>query len=353
MAKGKLILLIAVVLIIAMIVVGRMLRQSEAEALQANISGSIAVRGIVIQPEPFIRTVEGTGVLVGNKEAMVAAEAGGRVLEMKVDVGNRVRAGDAMVHLDDELYKLEADRAKIAYDKAKLDLDRMEKLYAEKSISESELENARLGFKGAEVQNRMAQKTFNDATIRAPFSGNIAAKLTEVGQMVERGMPVVQLVDINTLKLTVQVSEADINWIKSGETATVIVDAANDTLEAKVFAIGSRAVTGSRTFPVELRMTGHEGLRSGMFARANISTPVMDNGLLLPRVAMLPEMGRMVVYVVRGGKAEKKVVRIITSSGDRLAVEGVVAGDTVLTFGNQLVSQGTPVNLTLEETRQP
>ncbi|MCX6640694.1 MAG: efflux RND transporter periplasmic adaptor subunit [bacterium] len=353
MAKGKLILLLTLALIVVIIIVGRMLRQSEADALQETFTGIVSVKGLVVQPEPYVRHIEGSGVLVGNKEAMIAAETGGRVVEMKVDVGDYVRSGDALVRLDDELYQLESDRANIAYDKAKLDLGRMEKLYAEKSISESDLENARLMVKGAEVQYRLARKTYNDATIRAPFSGDVAARYTEVGQMVERGMPVVQLVDVSSLKLTVQIAEADVKLMKIGETATIIVDAVGDTVAGKVSAIGSRAVTGTRTFPVELRLPGASGLRSGMFARAVITTPVDENGLLLPRNAILPDMGKTVVFVARGDKAEKIPVRTITESGDRVAVEGISPGDTVLTLGNQMVSQGTQIKLTLEERRLP
>ncbi len=318
-----------------------------------NDTGIVAVRGFVAELEPFTRSVTETGVLVGNKEALIAAEVGGQVLEIKVEIGDKVRAGDPLVRLDDELYNLEAARAQIAYDKAKLDLDRMGKLFAQNSISSSELENARLGAKGAEVQYRLAQKTYLDATIRAPFPGTIAQKLTEVGQMVERGMPVVQLVDLNSLKLTVQVSEANIKYFSAEASATIIVEAVGDTVAGKVTSVGSRAESGSRTFPVEIKLPGSERLRSGMFARALVASSLTQPAILVPRVALLPEAGNTVVFVARGKSAEKKLVRPIGISGDRLAVEGLASGDTVITTGNQTIVQGTPIHLVLEERTQP
>jgi RND family efflux transporter MFP subunit len=305
------------------------------------------VSGFVAEAEPFTRQIEESGTLTGNKEATIAAETGGRVLRIFVDVGDKVRTGEPLVQLDDELYRLESERAKIAFDKAQMDLDRLEKLYADKSISESDIESARLGVKSAEVQYRMALKTYNDATIRAPFSGTVAARLTEVGQTMDRGMPVIQLVDLSTLKLVVPVSEADVKFIAPGADATIIVESVGDTLPGKVAAVGSRATAGARTFPVEVRLAGSNSLRSGMFARAIIATATQENALLLPRVAILPDAGNTVVFLAHGAMARKARVNVIGNAGDFVAVEGIDDGDTVLTTGNQLLTHGSPIALTL------
>lgn len=348
MKKVRIFLVVGVVAILALIVVGRFTRQAKSDALQETYTGIVTVRGIVVHPTPFTRTIEETGSLAGNKESMIASEVGGRVKEVKVEVGAFVKEGDALIHLDDEIYKLDMERTKIAFDKAKLDYDRLDKLYKQKSISDSDIEAARLGVKSAELGYKMSLKNYNEATIRAPFSGTVAAKMTEVGQMVERGMPVVQLVDVGSLKLTVQIAEDMLRDVSTGASATIVIDALRDTLAGKVTAIGSRAATGSRTFPVEIRVPGNGKLRSGMFARALITGNVKADGLLLPRVAVLPDAGRTIVFVSNNRKAEKKIVRIISSSGDMVAVDGIADGDTVITVGNQQLSQGSPLALTIE-----
>jgi len=347
MKKSKTILWGTVVLLLALLIMGRILRQAKSDTLQDSFTGIVTVSGFVAEAQPFSRNLEESGTLAGNKEATIAAETGGRVTDVRVEVGDYVRLGDPLVRLDDELYRLESERAKVAYDKAKMDLDRLEKLYQDKSISDSEVEGARLAAKGAEVTYRLALKTYNDATVRAPFNGTVAAKFTEVGQTVERGMPVVQLVDLSSLKLTVSVSETDIKYLAPGAMATIIMDAVGDTVPGKVSAIGSRATTGARTFPVELKLAGAKNLRSGMFARAVISGATTENALLLPRAAVLPDAGNTIVFLARGGTARKRVVDVIGSIGDRVAVEGIEAGDTVLTTGNQMLSHGSQIALTL------
>ncbi|RJP80440.1 MAG: efflux RND transporter periplasmic adaptor subunit [Candidatus Zixiibacteriota bacterium] len=351
MSKIRLLMLSAAAMLILAILGGRILRQSRADALQDAYSSIVSVKGLVAQTETFTRRVEASGVLAGNKESLVAAETGGRVVQILADVGCAVRAGDPLVRLDDELYGLEAERARIAYEKAQLDLQRLESLYAERSVAESDLENARLGVKGAEVQYRMAQKTYRDATIRAPFAGTVAVRLTEVGQMVERGMPVAQLVDIASLKLTVQVSESEVGYLAVGAPALVTVDATGDTVPGEVAAIGSRARDGARTFPVEIRLAGAEQLRSGMFAHTVITSAQSDPAILLPRASLVPDAGNMVVFTSRGGQAEKHVIRQIGFQGDRVAVDGVAPGDTVITLGSSLLSHGAQVLLTLEEEK--
>ncbi|MDK9699628.1 MAG: efflux RND transporter periplasmic adaptor subunit [bacterium] len=348
MKKIRILLYSMVVLALIAIVAGKMIRQAKSDSLSDPYTGIIAVKGLVTKPESFIRMIDETGVLAGNKESLVAAETGGRVVEIKVEVGSFVKQGDPILRLDDELYRLESERAKIAFDKAKLDNDRLERLYAQKSISDSEIENARLGVKGAEVAYRMALKTYQDATVRAPFSGTIAMKMTEVGQMVERGVPVVQMVDVSTLKLTIQVAENMVKYVTNGATAQVLIDAINDSVEGRVTAVGSRAMTGSRTFPVEIRIPGNAKLRSGMFARAIVSAATIPDAILLPRAAILPDVGRQIVYLAKGKVAEKAIVKSYGSNGDLFAVEGLKTGDTVLTTGNQNLSHGSPIAVTLE-----
>ncbi len=348
MKKSKTVLWSFVVILLIILIGGRIIRQAQSDTLQDAYSGIVSVSGFVAEAKPFTRQIEESGTLAGNKESTIAAETGGRVLKVFVDVGDFVHTGDPLVQLDDELYRLESERAKIAYDKAAMDLDRLEKLFSEHSVSESDIEGARLAAKGAEVQYRMALKTYNDATIRAPFSGTIAAKQTEVGQMIERGMPIVQLVDIGTLKLTVAVSEADVKYVTPGADAVVIVESAADTIRGKVAAVGSRATSGARTFPVEIKLNGNPNLRSGMFARAIIAVSTVDDVLLLPRAAVLPDAGNTIVFLAHGSTAQKAPVHIIGNSGDFVAVEGVAAGDTVLTTGNQVLTHGSQIALTLQ-----
>ncbi len=346
--KGKIIIVGSLALLVVLLLITRAARQARSDQLQNPYNGVISVTAVTAKSEPFARIISESGVLSGNKESMIAAQTGGQVTSLLVEPGDHVRKGEPILKIDDELYCLEAERAQIMFNKAKMDLDRIEKLHQQNSASDSDLEGLKLMAKSAEVACKMAEKTYINATIKAPFSGVVSAKFTEVGQMIGPGMPVVQLIDQETLKLTVQIPEESIAFVKIGASTSVFIDALGLTVEGKVASIGSKASGGSRSFPVEIRIHGEEGVRSGMFARANIEAGSTQS-IVLPRVALLPDAGRNIVFLVRDNLAEKAIVKILGQNGDNVAVEGVSPGDNVITTGNQLLTNGTSLSVTMAQ----
>ncbi|NUO19705.1 efflux RND transporter periplasmic adaptor subunit [bacterium] len=348
MKTTRKITILAAVVIIAGLTTNKLLKDAHGDNTESAYSSVIPVGGYILSNRPFIETIEESGTLSGRHEAILSAEAGGQVEQILVEVGDSVRRGEPLLRLDDAILELESERALIAFEKAGLDFKRIEKLFEENSISQSDFEAARLALKSAEVQYKFARKSFDDATIRAPFSGVITSKLTEVGQMIDRGQPAFQIVDMEQLKLQVSVSEWTVSKLSLGSPATVFVEALGDTFPAFVSSIGSKAVQGARTFPVELRLEPAHGLKSGMFARASIFAGVDSSSIIVPRAATLPDVGRTVVFRARNGKADKVVVKVRGMSGDDVSIEGLSEGDSIIVTGNQLLSQGSDISFTLQ-----
>lgn len=329
-----------IVLFIIVIFIGRYIRQAKSDALNTTYSSVVTVAAVIASPKQVSLTVEETGTIQGNKEAIIAAESGGQVEKWYVQLGDFVKIGEPILKLDDELYRLEYERANIAFEKARMDFLRIEKLYNEKSVTESDFENAKLMKKSAEVQVKYAQKTYEDATIKAPFSGSVASKFTEVGQMIERGVPVVQLVDLSTMKLTINVNEIQMKLVQIGSDAEISIPSIDEFSSGKVAAVGNRATTGTRTFPVEITFSGKSQLKSGMFARVKLIGSSIDNAIVLPRIAVLPDAGNSIVYLAKQNTAEKRKVKVLGYQGEDVVLEGIEVGDTVVTVGNQLLSHG-------------
>lgn len=347
MSRTRIIMIAAAAVLVIAITIAKASRD-QRDGAQSAYTAVIPVSGFVLETEPFYKYIDESGTLTGNRESVLSAEVGGQVEQIYVEIGDVVKAGQALLRLDDELLSLEAERSKIAFDKAKLDFQRVEAVYQDKGLSESDLGGARLGMKSAEVQYRAAKKMFEDATVRAPYAGTVSSKMTEVGQMIDKGQPVFEIVDISKMKLPIHVSENEIQDIHLGATAKIFVESLRDTLVAEVTAIGARSMQGSRTFPVEMTMDGADNVRSGMFARVSIFAGVDSSSLVIPRAATLPDVGRTVVFVAKGSKAEKKTVRILGTDEDQMSVNGLMPGDTVILIGNQLLTQGSQINLTLE-----
>jgi len=346
--KAKLTIVIAIVALAIVIVLANAARKEKSDQLQNPYTGVATVNAVAAKNRPFPRLIEETGVLTGVRESIVSAEIGGQVVEVFVEVGGRVAPGAPLIRLDDDLLRLEAARARNVYEKAKMDYDRVQSLHSRKGASDAELEGMRLGMEGAEVGWKMAQKNADEATIRAPFGGVVAQRFTELGQMIERSMPVVQLIDNSQLKLTLQIREDQIRFIDPGSPAIVHVDAAADSVVGQVVAVGAKASMGARTFPVELRMPGSPILRSGMFARASIDAGFITDAIVIPGLCVLPDAGKTIAYISRDNIAYKVDVTVIGVNGAEMAVSGVSEGDVVVTTGNLLLSQGMPLSVKME-----
>ncbi|MCX7836298.1 MAG: efflux RND transporter periplasmic adaptor subunit [bacterium] len=345
--KIRILLYSGIVLFVILIIIGRYFRHAKSDALSNIYSPIVTVSTVVANQKEVQLHIEETGTLQGGKEAIISAKTGGQVEKWFVNVGDFVKQGEPILKVDDELLRLETERAKVAYDKAKMDLERIEKLFKEKSVSETDYENAKLMVKSAEVQAKYALKTYEDATIRAPFSATIAAKMTEVGQMLERGMPAVQIVDLAKMKLIVNVSENQIQDVQVGLDVMVIVPAINDTLLGKVTSINKKAIQGSRSFPIEIEIQGNPKLKSGMFAKAILKSAKLKQAIVLPRNAVLPDAGNTIVFLSKNNTAEKKNVQVLGYLGESVAVDGLNQGDTVITVGNQLISQGQKIAISM------
>lgn len=345
--KSKLGFLAVVALLIVILLLTRATREAKSDQMQTPYTGIVSVNAVKVEPSTFPRIISETGALTGLKEAVISAQTGGRVAKVVVDVGDRVKAGDPMVIVDDTLYALEAARAQVAFEKAQMDYDRLKRLHDQNNLADVDLEGARLMVKGAEVGAKMAKKTADDATIRAPFDGLVSQRFTEVGQMIERSMPAVQLVDASQMKLTINVTEDQIRYISDGAEVNVSVDAISESFKGRVTAVGAKSAMGARSFPVEVRIPGDSRLKSGMFARASIEAGVMLDVYIVPRVAVIPEAGRMSLFLVHDNMANKTSVQVVGAEGDRIAITGIKSGDVVITTGNQELIDGTSLKVTL------
>ena len=200
-----------------------------------------------------------------------------------------------------------------------------------------------------------------DHTIRTPFAGHVVSKLTEVGQWVERGAPVAEIIELDPIDVVVHVPETLVTQLEVGDRVPLTFDAISSesrSLEGTIHGIVSSADQRSRTFPVRIRVANpsHDGkylLRAGMQARATIagrSRPM----LLIPKDALIlggPEKTVMVAHSERGQApvAVRVAVETGVSRDDHIEVRGdLQAGQQVVVDGNERVQPGQTLRLVSE-----
>jgi len=300
--------------------------QYNAEAEEDEI-GELSI--VVADVRDITVSVSATGVLQPVKIVEIKSKASGEILEMPVEMGDFLQAGDLIAQidtriLDQELKQVQADfeSAEIRLQIARRQLGRAESLRAEDLISENDLEtstqtfsNAQSQFIRAEASLELARERLADATVTAPITGRVLAKSVEQGQIiasstnnVSGGTVMLQMADLTELEIRTLVDEIDIGAVGAGLRVESTVEAFSDmSFEGTVMKIEPLAVVQQSvtTFPVLSRIDNSEGLllpgmnadvsiiiheRGGVLAVPNEAVRSLEDGLEVIALLDLPAL---------------------------------------------------------------
>ncbi len=290
------------------------------------------------------------GTIAANNDVVVMSETQGRVVKVNAQVGDFKSAGSVLVEVDDELKEANYKASKLNYEKAKNDLKRFESLYKDKSISESQIEQARWTFQSAESQYIVARRQYRDTKITTPISGIVTARPVDIGSMLQ-GSPqpsvVANIVDISKLKVKISVAEKDVFKLKIGDNVEVTTDVyPSATFEGKVITIAAKG-DESHTYPVEVRIDNSKTfpLKAGMFGRVNFTLKNKAEYVVVPREALLGSLKNAKVYVIQNNVAKLRSIVIRKEVGTNIEIlNGLNEGDLVVVNGqNNLKDNATVV----------
>lgn len=200
----------------------------------------------------------------------------------------------------------------------------------------------------AQAQVELIKTNIKNSVIRAPISGIISSKQINPGEMCQAGAMLGSIVNVDKVKLVIDVPEDDINKIKDGQEATVNIDALGDEgkIKGKISTI-SPASGPSRLFKVKIEIENKDHrLKPGMFASVNVVRGIKENVITVPKDAVLIRKHGNVVYVVNEGKAEERLVKIGVTNGDKVEItEGLKEGETVVVSGQNMLMEGSSVKI--------
>ena len=191
-----------------------------------------------------------------------------------------------------------------------------------------------------EAKTKRLREDIQKTTIRSPVSGFITQRYTEVGQWLERGGKVVDLVDLRMVLIRVPVHEKDVSRVRVGDEATIGLDALpNRPFTGRVKHILPQADAASRTFPVKIEVanTPDSALKAGMFARVRLRTGTAHPGLFVPKDAVVRQPNGLGVFVVQDDKAHMVPIKTGRTHDGLIEVleGGLQPGNTVVVTGNE------------------
>lgn len=291
---------------------------------------------------------DGTANLETDSEASVVAKVGGEIVEMLVEEGQQVTAGQIVARLDQERFRLVAEQARADLNRLTQEYRRNVQLHERGLVSEGAFENLRYDLEALDAAHKLAQLDLDYTNVRAPIDGVVAEKLGRIGNTVTAGDVVMRISNSNTLLADVHVPQRDISSFSVGQSAQLSLDALpQESQRAEVIRISPRIDSETGTVKVTLGVANTDGrLRPGMFARVRIVYAVRPNALLVSQEAILAEDAEPAVYVVEDGVARRREVTTGMENGNKVEVtSGLQGTEQIITVGQAAVRDGTPVTV--------
>ena len=273
------------------------------------------------------------GQLKEIQRAIVAAEQPGRVMEMIVQEGDAVTAGQTVLaKIDDVWAKLALASAKamltqaqasVAEARAQLDQAQRDRKYLDELLvsgsakpkevqdahtteqtESARLERAQADLIAAQAELHLRQKELERLTVVAPFDGVVVAKMTEVGQWVDQGDAIAEVISRGRIDAVIDVPEAMINNISVGGDVELFIEPMSLTVMGQVVAINPSGSSSARTFPVKVRLADQDGkLKPGMSVTARVPMGQHVDVLTVPSDAVNQSASGAVVWVEVNGVA--------------------------------------------------
>ncbi|HSF14312.1 MAG TPA: efflux RND transporter periplasmic adaptor subunit [Vicinamibacteria bacterium] len=316
------------------------------------------------------------GSLRAAQRVEVTPKLSGRVVEIRVDRGDWVGAGQVIARLEDDELRQQVRRAEAALQVAEasvaqreaelagrqLELDRLQNLARDGVVSSQQLQQAETNLQVSNAQKALARAQVAQAEaeleelrirlgqteIVSPLTGSVAQRYIDVGALVSSSTPLVLILDLSTVKTVVNVPEREINKIAVGNQARVVVDAlAGREFQGRVLRISPLLDAQTRTAPVEIELDNRDGLlKAEMFARVDLNLEADRDALMIPRDSLVYRSNRPGVFVIDGESVRFQAVVTGVAEGDRIeVVSGLSVGETIVARGANLLKTGDSVRV--------
>lgn len=315
------------------------------------------VIAVTVRSRPVQELVPLVGSIAANESVEVKSEADGVVAQIGFEEGQRVEKGALLLALDETKFSTALNEAEANQKLAEANFSRAKQLSEGRLISQAEFEQAAATFAMNQATVELRRRILKDARVYAPFAGTVGARQISPGQVISRQTPLTTLVDLDTVKVEAGVPERNLGQVRPGQKIRFRVDAyPKDVFEGEVYFVAPQLDAATRTALVKARVVNKDGrLRSGMFAKLDLTVQLRDSALVIPEPALISSGDTVSVFVVSAQtNAVMRPVRVgLRLAGRAEIVSGLTNGERVIVEGHQKIYPGAPVRLAPEAAAAP
>lgn len=314
---------------------------------------AMPVEAAAVRVGPSQRQILAVGSLRSNESVIVRPELAGRIVQINFAEGQKVKKGQVLVQLDATVPRAELVQMQASLALAKSNYERAQELFKRNAGTERALDEARFKLRNDEAAVRLAEARLDKYALTAPFDGVIGLRKVSVGDFVNAGADMVNLEQIDPLKVDFRVPEVFLASLKVGQRIAVTVDALpGRDFAGEVYAIDPLVDASGRAVVIRARIGNpDDSLRPGLFARVGLVVDERQEAVFVPEQSLVPINDQLFVFKVvdgpQGGKAVAftKVKLGERRKGEAEVIEGLKPGDVVVTAGLLKIRDGMPVQI--------
>lgn len=351
MKKTLIYIIVAAVLIglAAYKIAGNKEKQTKEVQEVARQVDKINVNVVTVSRENIDTDYAANGTFIPKQESNQSSEISGRIMSVLVKEGSRVGAGQVLATIKKDAIEVDVTQAQNNLQNAMIDNQRYENAFKTGGVTRQQLDNSRLQLKNAQAAVRAQGVRVNDTSVRAGISGTINKKMVEPGMVVAPGTALFEIVNINSLKLSVLVDESQIGRIALGQEVPIKVNVLPDeSFSGRITFIAPKS-DASLNFPVEIEVQNRGNLKAGMYATATFKTnngAETQNMLTVPAEAFVNGVSSGQLFIVNNGTAKLITVQTGKVYGDKVQIiSGLKGGEQVITSGQINLDNGSKINI--------
>ena len=328
---------------------------TQISALEKELGGAnpkaekvIAVAVETLAPSVFNNFIELQGSVVADEQVFLTSRVPGSVSKVYIKVGDRIRAGQVVAEIDDDMVLQQMEEVKKRWELANDVYLKQEALWKQNIGSEIQYLSAKNNKEALDKTLITIQRSRDLYQVKSPIDGIVDECTVKVGQAAAPGSPMATVVNFSKLKVKVDAPETYAGKIRQGNTVSVLFPDLKKEVTSKIAYIGATVNPSNRTFKVEIPIRSNEaGLLPNMATTVKVVNYSNASAIAVPINLLQKDLTNTdFVLVESAGRAKKMPVKVGQMYGDKAEIlSGLKAGDKIITAGYQDLNEGDAVKV--------
>jgi membrane fusion protein (multidrug efflux system) len=310
-------------------------------------AGNVAVDVVVVKSEKLDNKIQSTGTILANEEVELRSEISGKVSQIFFKEGDRVKKGQVLVRINDQ--EQQAQLKRLQYN-IKLNEDqefRQKRLLEKEAISQQEYDIVLTQLNSIRAELQQLEAMIDKYSVRAPFNGMIGLRYISEGSYVSPTSQIAFMQDIDKVKIEFSISEKYAAQVKPGSKIVFSITGKEKQYEGTVYAIEPKIDLATRSVRIRaISPNLDKDLFPGAFARVELTLETVDNAIMIPTEALIPELQGQKVFLYKNGRAISSPVEIGLRTERAIQItKGVQSNDSLIVTGLLQLKDSTQVKI--------